>query len=114
MIRRPPRSTLFPYTTLFRSDWSGAEAEYKRALELDPNSVRAHETYAWHMEMLGRVDQAMPHLKRAQELDPLSLNISWDIAVLFNFLRQYDRAIEQLPKTTELDAPFHTAHRGPA
>src|SRR5437773_9039766 len=22
MIRRPPRSTLFPYTTLFRSDWS--------------------------------------------------------------------------------------------
>src|SRR5256885_5368146 len=23
MIRRPPRSTLFPYTTLFRSEWSG-------------------------------------------------------------------------------------------
>src|SRR3712207_7145915 len=23
MIRRPPRSTLFPYTTLFRSDWNG-------------------------------------------------------------------------------------------
>src|SRR3712207_7311968 len=23
MIRRPPRSTLFPYTTLFRSDWEG-------------------------------------------------------------------------------------------
>src|SRR2546430_7631677 len=22
MIRRPPRSTLFPYTTLFRSDWA--------------------------------------------------------------------------------------------
>src|SRR5947209_8996412 len=26
MIRRPPRSTLFPYTTLFRSDWIGEEA----------------------------------------------------------------------------------------
>src|SRR3712207_6899702 len=24
MIRRPPRSTLFPYTTLFRSEWRGA------------------------------------------------------------------------------------------
>src|SRR5471032_3550147 len=24
MIRRPPRSTLFPYTTLFRSPWAGA------------------------------------------------------------------------------------------
>src|SRR2546427_6071945 len=25
MIRRPPRSTLFPYTTLFRSSWGGPE-----------------------------------------------------------------------------------------
>src|SRR5256885_10085132 len=29
MIRRPPRSTLFPYTTLFRSLKPGAEAEYE-------------------------------------------------------------------------------------
>src|SRR3712207_8909117 len=26
MIRRPPRSTLFPYTTLFRSGWRGVPA----------------------------------------------------------------------------------------
>src|SRR2546425_7237608 len=26
MIRRPPRSTLFPYTTLFRSDHQGSDA----------------------------------------------------------------------------------------
>src|SRR3989454_2889295 len=25
MIRRPPRSTLFPYTTLFRSWWAGSK-----------------------------------------------------------------------------------------
>src|SRR5438876_4815241 len=36
MIRRPPRSTLFPYTTLFRSDWAGAEREFQRAIALDP------------------------------------------------------------------------------
>src|SRR5689334_24546216 len=34
MIRRPPRSTLFPYTTLFRS-----EADYNRALELSKSGV---------------------------------------------------------------------------
>src|SRR2546427_8770504 len=28
MIRRPPRSTLFPYTTLFRSDCDGADAPF--------------------------------------------------------------------------------------
>src|SRR2546427_11933426 len=49
MIRRPPRSTLFPYTTLFRSNLSftlsnlgefdGALRATKRALELDPYYV---------------------------------------------------------------------------
>src|SRR2546425_1461154 len=33
MIRRPPRSTLFPYTTLFRSQYRGAAAQ-KRAHEV--------------------------------------------------------------------------------
>src|SRR2546426_8890591 len=28
MIRRPPRSTLFPYTTLFRSDWDKPVYDY--------------------------------------------------------------------------------------
>src|SRR5690349_24764584 len=30
MIRRPPRSTLFPYTTLFRSSWSPVAAPSRR------------------------------------------------------------------------------------
>src|SRR5690242_5195729 len=37
MTRRPPRSTLFPYTTLFRSSVRGASA--KRAAERSPQSV---------------------------------------------------------------------------
>src|SRR2546430_10941750 len=37
MIRRPPRSTLFPYTTLFRSDrWRGEAAAARRAAEEPP------------------------------------------------------------------------------
>src|SRR3712207_9047481 len=34
MIRRPPRSTLFPYTTLFRSDSAGQN--YENSLESSP------------------------------------------------------------------------------
>src|SRR2546422_2053577 len=33
MIRRPPRSTLFPYTTLFRSMWAAIGADYQRIAE---------------------------------------------------------------------------------
>src|SRR2546421_5257390 len=36
MIRRPPRSTLFPYTTLFRSRWLGRPAQHSR----DPGALR--------------------------------------------------------------------------
>src|SRR3712207_8163697 len=35
MIRRPPRSTLFPYTTLFRSERGGAGDDDEDADELD-------------------------------------------------------------------------------
>src|SRR5258707_5797268 len=39
MIRRPPRSTLFPYTTLFRSTYMGPA--YGRALTNTPNAQQA-------------------------------------------------------------------------
>src|SRR2546422_5420352 len=39
MIRRPPRSTLFPYTTLFRSK---AERYFARAIAVDPFDSHAH------------------------------------------------------------------------
>src|SRR2546430_12325257 len=52
MIRRPPRSTLFPYTTLFRSlgfalqvadwNWTSAENEYRRAIALSPKRSEEH------------------------------------------------------------------------
>src|SRR5258708_12802707 len=34
MIRRPPRSTLFPYTTLFRSDYFSSASEYESYVNL--------------------------------------------------------------------------------
>src|SRR2546426_5126788 len=39
MIRRPPRSTLFPYTTLFRSEWKkGESASYRSGIGLTENT----------------------------------------------------------------------------
>src|SRR5260370_37067491 len=41
MIRRPPRSTLFPYTTLFRSGVRGSGARWARPCRGDRGSARA-------------------------------------------------------------------------
>src|SRR5687767_15624392 len=49
MIRRPPRSTLFPYTTLFRSelrgDYSKAAADYSVEQEWGKYTPEEHELY---------------------------------------------------------------------
>src|SRR5690242_20751728 len=39
MIRRPPRSTLFPYTTLFRSRWAGHRSS--RSSRATPRRTRS-------------------------------------------------------------------------
>src|SRR2546430_9040665 len=60
MIRRPPRSTLFPYTTLFRSELTSVVREYSRAdARYSPMSVKAclvpHAGYIYSGHVAGAV-----------------------------------------------------------
>ncbi len=52
-------------------DWAGAEAEFRRALELNPGSADIYDHYGWLCGALERYDEALAHVSRAQELDPL-------------------------------------------
>src|SRR5690349_22224873 len=52
MIRRPPRSTLFPYTTLFRSDAVLDEVEQGLAKGLDVPSLVEKKVAAFAVEKL--------------------------------------------------------------
>jgi eukaryotic-like serine/threonine-protein kinase len=93
-------------------DWSGAEREFKRAIQLNPNYATAHHWYAEYMaQVSGRYNEAFAEIRRAQELDPLALIINTDIGEIFYFARQYDRAVEQWQETLELDADFAPVHR---
>ena len=51
--------------------WSDAEAEFKRALELNSNDAGAHVGYAKWLLCQGRTDEALAWVQRARELDPL-------------------------------------------
>jgi serine/threonine protein kinase/tetratricopeptide (TPR) repeat protein len=92
-------------------DWSGAETEFKRALELDPNSATAHQWYGNFLMRLGRLAEARTELTKALELDPLSLPINASVGQQLYFARQYEPAIQQLKKTLELDPNFVLAQR---
>lgn len=87
-------------------DWQGAEREFKRAIELDPNLVIAHSSYADFLSRFERFDEALIEARRAQESDPLSAYASSVIGLILYRSRQYDRAIEQYHKTIELDPSF--------
>jgi pentatricopeptide repeat protein len=92
-------------------DFTGAEREYKRAIELNPNYATAHHRYGWFLNKMGRVNEAHAELRRALELDPLSLPINTDAGMPFQQSREYGRAVEQYRKTIELDPSFPPAHR---
>lgn len=53
-------------------DWTGAEAEFKRALALNPEDADAYDLYGRLCSALGRHEEAVALQRRAQELDPLS------------------------------------------
>ncbi len=93
-------------------DWAGAEREFKRAIELNPNSNTAHQAYSRLLSVTGRPEEAQAEMQGAQELDPLSLLPLGNMAMLSYFGGQYDLAIKQLQRTLELDPNFPVAPWG--
>ncbi|PYT73965.1 MAG: hypothetical protein DMG39_04925 [Acidobacteria bacterium] len=98
--------------TYYDWDWEGAEQEFKRTLDLNPNHADAHHAYSRFLASLGRLTEARAELKRAQELDPLSLLVQANAGVISYFARRYDEAIQELQKISELDSHFFVPHWG--
>ena len=90
-------------------DWSAAEEEFRRSIELKPNYAAAHHWYGLLLERMGRLEEAKAEMVRASELDPVSLIISKNMGDPFFYMRHYDEAIEQYRKTLELDPNFFLA-----
>jgi eukaryotic-like serine/threonine-protein kinase len=92
-------------------DWTGAEKEFKRAIELNPNSATAHLWYGDFLANTGRLEEGMRETKRALEFDPLSLIINTTMGWQYYLSHQYVQAVEQLRKTLEIDQKFALARR---
>jgi len=90
------------YATFFDWDWSGAEREFKRAIELNANSALSHERYAEFLRTRLRFNESMAEARRAQELDPLSPDIVAGLGFVYLFTRRYDESIAQFQKALEL------------
>jgi eukaryotic-like serine/threonine-protein kinase len=84
-------------------NWAGAEREFQRAFELNPNYATAHQWYAFYLVGMGRYADAVVEINRARQLDPLSPRINSNVGLIFYYARDYDQAVRELQKAIELD-----------
>jgi len=94
---------------MYQWDWEGAEASFRKALDLHLDSADFHQTYATFLAAVGRFDEAIERMKRANRLDPLSLSVLSHLGDLYVFARDFDKALECYDEVLELDPTFRTA-----
>lgn len=94
----------------FDWNWSEAEREFQRAIELNPNYAAAHFRYAAYLSAMQRFTEAREQQRIAEELDPLSLIITMTAADPYYYSRQYALAIDHLQRVLKREPNFPPAH----
>lgn len=103
--------TAMGFVNWMRRDFAGAEREYRKAIDLNPNLAVAHKHYSEFLASVGRFSEAEEQVRRAQDLDPLSLQTNSWLGDLYFYQREYDRAIAQHKKVLEIVPEYADAHQ---
>jgi serine/threonine-protein kinase len=96
--------------TNYDFDWEGAEAEHKRAIELNPGSTTAHMMYMWYLVGMTRFDEALSQIRKAHETSPLDVYVNRAVGDALLYAGRYDEAIVALQRAIEMDPNFSYAH----
>ena len=93
-------------------DWDldGAEAEFNRAVEIEPNSTPSNYFIAAFYAARGDRHQALAYLQRTSKLDPASLWVNNFACELYRYFGLYDEAMAAGQRALQLDPTF--AHYG--
>jgi len=92
-------------------DWTGAEREFRQALDLNPNYAEARQIFGGSLALMDRNDEAINQLELALELDPLSLLGNMNVAWTYWGIGLYDRLHELAIKLIELEPNFFGGHQ---
>jgi tetratricopeptide (TPR) repeat protein len=91
----------------YELDWKGAAAEFRRALELDPDSTTHAHWHALLLVAIGEPEQALFEIQRGRDIDPLSPVLNTYAGAVQWFLGEYDLALRQLRYASQLDASYY-------
>ena len=99
--------TSLALVTLFYDwDWTVAEREFRRSIELNPSYATAHHGYAILLTAMQRSEESIAEARRALEADPLSLPVNNIFGLVLELNGRSDEAIEQYRKTLEMDPNY--------
>ena len=87
------------YNLHYAWNWSEAEREYKRSLELNPNAGGTHHLYAHYLMAMGRNQEAVTETLRGAELDPINLTLTACRGWHCIYARRLDLGLEFLQNT---------------
>ena len=104
-----PHATL-GLVRLYQWEWDGSEAEYKRAIELNPKYATTYHWYSRLLRVKGRHAEALAQIKKGQEADPLSVPIAENLVQNLIENGDLDGALAQCKRTIELDPNYWSIH----
>ena len=93
-------------------DWAAAEREFRRGIELNPNSADGHFMYADFLISLKRTDEWNREIHKTLELDPFNPFFQCFYGWHLVYLQRYDEAIVQFQKVLAIEPAFSSAHMG--
>jgi hypothetical protein len=91
-------------------DAQGAQREFRRAIELDPNSALAHHWYATFLMVLGRFDESETEIEKGRLLDPKSSAILADEGLVLFAAGRGNEGIALLKELETTEPDFLSPH----
>ena len=101
-----PHAALAALKELGYWDWAGAEAEYRKAIGLNPNDTTSHHWYSLLLQNVGRFKEALTEIEKALALDPASPQINANHAGILSDMHRYDDALALLNRLIAANPEF--------
>jgi serine/threonine protein kinase/tetratricopeptide (TPR) repeat protein len=95
----------------YRRDHSGAELEFRRAIQLNPSYGQAHHWFALALAYLNRPVEAISEAETAQRLDPRSPSIKAATAIVYFMNGRMEEALAECDKALAIDPTFVPAFK---
>lgn len=92
-------------------DWAGAEKDFRRAIQLNPNQAEAHRFLAQTLSLLGRHDEAIAEINHAIEINPISPAITMAQFSILESHGDYDQALKRAEDFLRLEKANPLAKR---